>query len=78
MNTLLCYYLWFLCIGFVSSGKVDGFEAWNLTELSHLEAFYGVSAAINNPLMVPLTLIQGAAAKGAGNFRFYFFCSFYY
>lgn len=65
MNTLLCYYLWFLCIGFVSSGKVDSFEAWNVTELSHSEAFYGVSAAVNNPLMVPLTLIQGAAAKGA-------------
>lgn len=37
---------------------VDGFEDLNVTELSYLP--------VGNPLMVPLTLIRGAAAKGAG------------
>ncbi|KAA8545326.1 hypothetical protein F0562_020110 [Nyssa sinensis] len=54
-------------IGFVFSKWVDGFEReyFNRTELSFLESFYGVSAVGSNPLMVGLTLIQGAAAKGA-------------
>lgn len=39
-----------------------------LESLSHLESVYGVSAAAipPNALMVPLTLVPGAAAKGAG------------
>nr|DAD32911.1 TPA_asm: hypothetical protein HUJ06_011762 [Nelumbo nucifera] len=42
---------------------VYGFEDLNVTEVSYVEGYgYGVSA---NPLMVGLTLIQGAAAKGA-------------
>ncbi|KAK9291313.1 hypothetical protein L1049_019258 [Liquidambar formosana] len=42
-----------------------GFEDLNMTELSYLEAYgYGVSKAAT-PLMVGLTLIQGAAAKRA-------------
>ncbi|GMP63625.1 hypothetical protein CsSME_00025242 [Camellia sinensis var. sinensis] len=58
--------LWVLfVVGFVSK-CVDGFEYFNLTEL-RFESFYGVSASDgNNPLTVGLTLIQGAAAKGAG------------
>ncbi|CAL5399224.1 unnamed protein product [Camellia sinensis] len=57
--------LWVLfVVGFVSK-CVDGFEYFNLTEL-RFESFYGVSASDgNNPLTVGLTLIQGAAAKGA-------------
>lgn len=39
-----------------------------LESLSYLESVYGVADASPpaNALMVPLTLIQGAAAKGAG------------
>ncbi|XP_028101159.1 pectin acetylesterase 10-like [Camellia sinensis] len=57
--------LWVLfVVGFVSK-CVDGFEYFNLTEL-RFESFYGVSASDgNNRLTVGLTLIQGAAAKGA-------------
>ncbi|KAF8394767.1 hypothetical protein HHK36_020982 [Tetracentron sinense] len=47
--------------GFVLSRWVDGFEDLNVTEVSYVES-YGVSS---NPLTVGLTLIQGAAAKGA-------------
>ncbi|XAR52769.1 hypothetical protein NMG60_11021021 [Bertholletia excelsa] len=49
----------------VSKGA-DGFEYFNQTELP-FESFYGVSAAGGgiNPLTVGLTLVQGAAAKGA-------------
>ncbi|GMP63630.1 hypothetical protein CsSME_00025243 [Camellia sinensis var. sinensis] len=57
--------LWVLfVVGFVSK-CVYGFEYFNLTEL-RFESFYGVSASDgNNPLTVGVTLIQGAAAKGA-------------
>lgn len=55
-------------IGFVSK-FADGFEYFNLTELP-FEAFYGISAAsataYSNPLLVGLTLVQGAASRGAG------------
>lgn len=39
-----------------------------LESMSHLESVYGVAAAAVPPdaLMVGLTLVQGAAAKGAG------------
>ncbi|XP_057500970.1 pectin acetylesterase 10-like [Actinidia eriantha] len=54
--------LWVVFV-FAFLGKcVNGFENFNLTELQ-FESFYGVPDA--NPLMVGLTLIQGAAAKGA-------------
>ncbi|GFY94346.1 pectinacetylesterase family protein [Actinidia rufa] len=54
--------LWVVFV-FAFLGKcVSGFENFNLTELQ-FESFYGVPDA--NPLMVGLTLIQGAAAKGA-------------
>ncbi|KAH7834838.1 hypothetical protein Vadar_020172 [Vaccinium darrowii] len=53
--------------GFVSK-FADGFEYFNLTELP-FEAFYGISAAsaaaYSNPLLVGLTLVQGAASRGA-------------
>ncbi|KAF6135147.1 hypothetical protein GIB67_035218 [Kingdonia uniflora] len=56
--------LWGLCfVGFIVLGRlVDCFEEFNVTEVYNVEA-NGVSAA--NPLMVGLTLIQGADAKGA-------------
>uniref|UniRef100_A0A5B7A8B6 Pectin acetylesterase n=1 Tax=Davidia involucrata TaxID=16924 RepID=A0A5B7A8B6_DAVIN len=60
--------LWgLIVIGVVFSKWVDGFEHeyFNTTKLSFFESFYGVSAASSNPLLVGLTLIQGAAAKGA-------------
>uniref|UniRef100_A0A5B7AC58 Pectin acetylesterase n=1 Tax=Davidia involucrata TaxID=16924 RepID=A0A5B7AC58_DAVIN len=60
--------LWGLfVVGLVFSKWADGFEQeyFNRTELSFLESFYGVSAVSNDLLMVGLTLIQGADAKGA-------------
>ncbi|KAJ7977792.1 Pectin acetylesterase [Quillaja saponaria] len=53
--------------GFVNNSNwVDGFSEYhyNETEMSILEAFEA-SAAVANPLMVGLTLIRGAGAKGA-------------
>lgn len=58
----------------VESFELDEFSSKNsskvslLESLSHLESVYGVSAAAvpPNALMVPLTLVPGAAAKGAG------------
>lgn len=40
------------------------------SEVPFLESIYGASAAAvpPNALMVGLTLVQGAATKGAGNF----------
>ena len=49
-------------VGFGLSRWVDGFEDLNVTELF---SYFGVA----RPLMVPLTLIPGAAAKGAGIFH---------
>ncbi|KAF8401199.1 hypothetical protein HHK36_012130 [Tetracentron sinense] len=61
--------LWvFGFIGFVLSRWVDGFEDLNVTAVSYVER-YGVS---RYPLTVGLTLIQGAAAKGAG--KSFLFC----
>ncbi|KAA8536682.1 hypothetical protein F0562_029160 [Nyssa sinensis] len=60
--------LWVLIVvGLVFSKWVDGFEYdyFNTTELPFLESLYGVSTASSNPLLVGLTLIQGAAAQGA-------------
>lgn len=50
----------FVFIGFVI---VEGLENGNVTEMQFVRGrgFY------NRPLMVGLTLINGAAAKGAGN-----------
>lgn len=59
---------WFwVVIGVVSWDVVDGSELlhFNGTELPYLE-YYGVSQ-VNNPVMVGLTLITSAGAKGAGN-----------
>ncbi|KAJ8623587.1 hypothetical protein MRB53_032116 [Persea americana] len=51
--------LWaFVVVQFVLGRWVDGFEDLNVTELF---SYFGVA----RPLMVPLTLIPGAAAKGA-------------
>lgn len=70
-------------VGIVFSKWVFGFEfednrSWihglddlNVTALSFPDS-YGVSAA-STPMMVGLTLIQGAAAKGAGTFLKLFF-----
>lgn len=51
---------------FVIIGKclVNGFEHFNQTELL-IESLYTVSAAAPNAHMVPITIIKGAAAKGA-------------
>lgn len=49
---------------------VNGFLNFNGTELSDIESYeFGVSKATYNPVMVGLTLIQGAGAKGAGTFH---------
>ncbi|GKU91204.1 hypothetical protein SLEP1_g5106 [Rubroshorea leprosula] len=45
---------------------VNGFLDFNGTELSDIESYeFGVSKATDNPVMVGLTLIQTAGAKGA-------------
>ncbi|KAG5548868.1 hypothetical protein RHGRI_014282 [Rhododendron griersonianum] len=58
--------LWVIFVLGVFSKCIVGFEHFNLTEL-RFESLYGVSAAsaASNPLVVDLTLIQGAAAQGA-------------
>lgn len=57
-------------IGLVFSNWVDGLSAYHIneTELSLLEAHEASLSSLvgRNPLMVGLTLIQTAAAKGAG------------
>ncbi|XP_030974191.1 pectin acetylesterase 10-like isoform X3 [Quercus lobata] len=59
---LLVWALWLL--GSVSSKWIDGFEDLNVTEQHYYDQSYGVSYA-SKPLLVGLTLINGAAAKGA-------------
>lgn len=44
---------------------VKGFDYANVSHISFLES-YEVSDAVPQPLMVPLTLINGADSKGAG------------
>lgn len=57
---------WVLCvvIVFVSWEKVDCFQGLNVTEVYDGQK----NGWFNKPLMVGLTLIPGAAAKGAGMF----------
>ncbi|GMP39747.1 hypothetical protein CsSME_00010459 [Camellia sinensis var. sinensis] len=66
MRKLMGLWVVFVAVGFGFASKcVDGFEYFNVTE-PPLESIYGISAsAAGYPLMVGLTLIQGAAAKGA-------------
>ncbi|XVF20640.1 hypothetical protein REPUB_Repub12eG0018600 [Reevesia pubescens] len=53
-------------IAFAFAQMVTGFLDFNETELSLIEAYeYGVSKLNYNPLMVGLTLIRSAGAKGA-------------
>lgn len=65
-----------LCVLFVlskwgaESSELDEFFSGNSSlDMSFLESVYGMAAAAVPPdaLMVALTLVQGAAAKGAGN-----------
>ena len=62
-----------IAIGLVFSNWVVGYEQYNFneTELSLLEAHEAslsyAGTERNNLLLVGLTLIQNAAAKGAGN-----------
>lgn len=73
MTNRLCEWVLILSIGFgVFGNLVGGYEFdeteyhFNTTEtLSLLEA--SSAAAAPKPLLVGLTLIPGAAAKGAGN-----------
>ncbi|KAE9445778.1 hypothetical protein C3L33_22324, partial [Rhododendron williamsianum] len=62
--------LWVVFVLGVFSKCIVGFEHFNLTEL-RFESLYGVSAAsaASNPLVVDLTLIQGAADQGADFFN---------
>lgn len=57
----------YLCFVIVLTGSASGFfedlDARE-TSLSYLEN--DAAAAVSEPLMVPLTLIQGADSKGAG------------
>lgn len=57
---------------------VEGFEDGNVTNMDYVK-----SMGFNNrPLMVGLTLVYGAAAKGAGisssSSHSYLFCSFFF
>lgn len=65
----LCF---FLCFVAVFSRSEDVLEAMKARErvLSFLENDAVVSGSPSKPLMVPLTLIQGADSKGAGDFPF--------
>lgn len=57
-----------IVVGLLYFGEVvSGYErvGFNATELSHFEAHGASLAVANDPLMVGLTLIQNAAAKGA-------------
>ncbi|XP_048137060.1 pectin acetylesterase 10-like isoform X1 [Rhodamnia argentea] len=57
-----------IAVGLCLREMVNGYErvGFNATELSHFEAHGTSSLAVaNDPLMVGLTLIQSAAAKGA-------------
>ena len=66
---------WVYGFEFEENGSwVHGLDELNVTELSFSDS-YGVSAAAS-PMMVGLTLIQGAAAKGAGIFFTLFFTYF--
>ncbi|XP_059648358.1 pectin acetylesterase 12-like [Cornus florida] len=69
MTKIVC--LWVVIVSGLMCSRwvVDGheYDYFNKTELPFLESFYGISAAAtgDNPLMIGLTLIQGANAKGA-------------
>lgn len=62
--------MWFLGVFFVFTKLVDCYEFeeffYNKTEGAFLESVYGASAAAPPPLMIGLTIIHGAAARGAG------------
>ncbi|KAE8734553.1 Pectin acetylesterase 6 [Hibiscus syriacus] len=59
------HWVW-VAIAFVLLQAVNGVIDFNETELSFIEAYdYGVSELNHNPLMVGLTLITSAGAKGA-------------
>lgn len=80
----ICDLVFVVLIGFSLLGKIVNanefefddaeFHANTTQMLSFLENFsnYSQSAAAYNPLYVGLTLIPGAAAKGAGTFTLYF------
>ncbi|KAK3030386.1 hypothetical protein RJ639_038914 [Escallonia herrerae] len=54
------------CMKWVEGFEYDGLFHFNKTEMSIVQSGYGASAAVvDYSLMVGLTLIQGAAAKGA-------------
>lgn len=60
--------LWVLgFIGLVIVKGVEGLENGNVTDMQ----FVGGRGFYNRPLMVGLTLINGAAAKGAGTLSFH-------
>ena len=63
------FLLGFVVTGLILVTEAIGYLEFNVTELDHIEELeYGVSKSISsfNPLMVGLTLITGAGAKGAG------------
>jgi len=62
------FWVW-VVTAFLFHRGVTGFLDFNETEPSIIEAYeYGVSKLNYNPLMVGLTLIHNAGAKGAGTF----------
>lgn len=68
----LVFSKWVYGFEFEENGSwVHGLDDLNVTELSFSDS-YGVSAA-SRPMMVGLTLIHAAAAKGAGTFFKLFF-----
>ncbi|KAI4374046.1 hypothetical protein MLD38_012090 [Melastoma candidum] len=58
---------WVLCIaGLLASGFVSGYDFVGLPGLNDTAlSLVGTSAALSKPLMVGLTVVQGAGAKGA-------------
>lgn len=71
--------LWvWIVLPFAFAQLVTAFFDFNETELSLIESLeYGASKINYNPLMVGLTLIHTAGAKGAGTFPTIYFFIFY-
>ena len=66
-------WVWVVLVCAFGSVRTHGFLETNESEIfytgaaiAHNDAYFNQSNYINNALMVGLTLIQGAAAKGAG------------
>lgn len=73
------FLLGFVVTGLILGTEANGFLEFNVTDLDRIEELeFGFSKFNSNynPLMVGLTLIRGAGAKGAGTLSLSFSVSF--